>query len=329
MAQVAYKVVVFVFACALFVGCASQKPPAYSPPNSVITQPWKMAWPNGDIEVAGTLLSPGTFDKLLILIPNNSPNYAFTQQSLIDSLLENEIAVFTYNDRGIGASTGDHANSTLAEQAADLTLIARTLRRALGPRTKMGVLGIGVDGWKALMASHYDKRIEYLVLVDMPIEKGADYLDQMVSSDPDAWQLKREKPNQTIEHYKKIHQILLDEKNPSVQLADLDAYLEGVKIKKKVREKLRSNYYRSLVTTDIANYSGSKTPPAIYISSDEKELERISAYMNGKTESEPDINRVQLVHIEHLYDNTAKQSLSAGAGGVIIYKINDILLRTY
>ena len=329
MAQVVHKVWMFVFACALLSGCATQKPPSYTPQDGVKSQPWRMAWPNGDIEISGTLLSPKEFDKLLILIPNNSPNFEFTQQRLIDSLLESEIAVFTYSDRGIGASTGVYDNSTLAEQAADLTLIARTLRRALGPRTNIGVIGIGIDGWKALMASHYDKRIEYLVLVDMPVEKGATHLELLVSANPDAWRLKREKPNQTIEHYKKIHQILLDEKNPSVQLADLDAYLEGVKIKKKVREKLRSNYYRSIVTTDIANFTGTSTPPAICISSDEKELERISAYMHGKTESESDTNRVQLVHLDQIYENEAKQSLSERATGVIIHEINEILLRTY
>jgi pimeloyl-ACP methyl ester carboxylesterase len=137
-----------------------------------------------DIELAGTLTvpdGPGPFPAALLISGSGPQDRDETFMGhkpflvLADHLTRSGIAVLRYDDRGFGASGGDHWAATSADFATDARAAVDWL--ALQPNIRadaIGLIGHSEGGLIAPIAADADDRIAWLVLLAAP---GVNMLD--------------------------------------------------------------------------------------------------------------------------------------------------------
>jgi uncharacterized protein len=161
------------------------------PQNPVKPYPYKeeeITFSNGKakISLAGTLTlppGPGPFPAA-ILLSGSGPHDR--DESLVghrpflvlaDHLTRKGIAVLRYDKRGNGKSTGDYANATTEDFAADAeaALAYMKSRKELDPQ-KIGLIGHSEGGIIAPMVAAHSQTVAWIVLLAGPGLKGEDVL---------------------------------------------------------------------------------------------------------------------------------------------------------
>ncbi|MCE5207582.1 MAG: alpha/beta hydrolase [Chloroflexi bacterium] len=130
---------------------------------------------NGDITLGGTLTIPegeGPFPAIVLISGSGAQNrdeeiYGFKLFGVIaDQLTRNGIAVLRYDDRGVGASTGDLVNATSSDFATDVLAWVDYLkiRQDINPKI-IGLLGHSEGGMIAPMVAAQSDDIAFVVLM--------------------------------------------------------------------------------------------------------------------------------------------------------------------
>lgn len=101
--------------------------------------------------------------------------------TLADYLASNNIAVLRYDDRGVGASTGDTASSTSEDFAGDVLAWAAYLktRTDINPAA-IGLLGHSEGGLVAPLAASQSEDIAFMVLMAGPAQTGEEIIYRQV-----------------------------------------------------------------------------------------------------------------------------------------------------
>jgi pimeloyl-ACP methyl ester carboxylesterase len=104
-----------------------------------------------------------------------------------DVLARHGIAVFVYDRRGRGASTGDSADTDLRTEAADVVAMVRALvRRPDVDRRRVAVLGTSRGGWVAPLAAAASPDVTLLLLECAPAVGVAEQeLQRIARVEPD------------------------------------------------------------------------------------------------------------------------------------------------
>jgi len=123
--------------------------------------------------IAGTLYLPRRRDPAPLVVVAGGSEQATRRQweyrSWGDALARRGIAIFVYDRRGHGASTGDSADVDLRAEAADVVAMVHALaRRPEIDRRRVGVLGASRGGWVAPLAAAASREITLLVLESAP-----------------------------------------------------------------------------------------------------------------------------------------------------------------
>ena len=142
-----------------------------------------LAVPSRDgVELAGTLVLPdgdGPFPAV-VLVSGTGPQDRDESMLnlkpfavLADALARRGIAVYRYDDRGVGRSTGDYASATLDDFAADAGAAARTLagRPEIGA---VGVVGHSEGGLVAPEVAAETPEVAFVVMLAGAAVPGAD-----------------------------------------------------------------------------------------------------------------------------------------------------------
>jgi pimeloyl-ACP methyl ester carboxylesterase len=130
------------------------------------------------VTLAGTLTIPegrGPFPAVILISgsgPQDRNESLFGHKPfavLADHLSRNGIAVLRYDDRGVGASTGNHARATSAEFAVDANTAFRFLlgRREI-KQNAIGFVGHSEGGMIGPLAAANNDRVAFLVLLAGP-----------------------------------------------------------------------------------------------------------------------------------------------------------------
>lgn len=245
-----------IFFSILVHSCGGSGTLRYEIPGGVSYEELRYAWPDGSKTISGRLYHRGAFDKLVIIVGAGGPNRMHVHGGLMDSLLSRGVAVLSYDERGVGASTGSFGEAGYFDLAADLTLIARNLRRSYGPGVSIGAVGVRDGGWKAMVAANYDKRLEYLVLVGTPPVRGAEWYEMEAAADPGAFRFRREGPDETVAMLKAYHRAVQATRPGPAQWEALRAHLDAVAVSRKRERALLDPLYVSGVRLDPGQYVG-------------------------------------------------------------------------
>lgn len=148
----------------------------------------EVAITNGPIRLAGTLTIPlgaGPFPFVVMITgsgPQNRDEDIFgfkIFQVLADRLARNGVAVYRYDDRGVGGSTGSIASATTPDFATDALAAVTALKgRPEIDARRMGVLGHSEGATAAAIAAARSNDVSFAILMAPPGLRGEDILRQ-------------------------------------------------------------------------------------------------------------------------------------------------------
>jgi hypothetical protein len=96
---------------------------------------------------------------------------------IADYLARRGIAVFRYDDRGVGASTGDYGSSTTLDFAADTqAALAWLSKRSEVDPARVGIAGHSEGGLIAPIVASRDNTVAFIIMLAGPGMKGSDLL---------------------------------------------------------------------------------------------------------------------------------------------------------
>jgi pimeloyl-ACP methyl ester carboxylesterase len=127
-----------------------------------------VSFSNGDIRLAGTLISPRSGGKhpVIILVHGSGAEDRQYMLPWARFLIRRGIAVLGYDKRGVGQSTGDWNTATLADLAGDAVAAFNYLKaRGDVDGTQIGLLGISQAGWIMPLAAVDAKEIAFLISI--------------------------------------------------------------------------------------------------------------------------------------------------------------------
>jgi uncharacterized protein len=123
---------------------------------------------SGDIQLAGTLISPNTDGKhpAIILVHASGPEDREYILPFARFLIRYGMAVLGYDKRGVGGSTGDWNTASFDDLASDAAAAFEYLKtRSDVDRTQIGLLGWSQAGWIMPLAAVRAKDIAFLISV--------------------------------------------------------------------------------------------------------------------------------------------------------------------
>jgi len=123
---------------------------------------------NGDIHLAGTLISPAIPGKhpAIILVHASGAEDREYLLPLARFLIRHGIAVLGYDKRGVGESTGDWNTASFDDLAGDVVAAFEYLRtRADIDRLHVGLLGWSQAGWVMPLAAVRAKDLAFLISI--------------------------------------------------------------------------------------------------------------------------------------------------------------------
>jgi pimeloyl-ACP methyl ester carboxylesterase len=132
---------------------------------------------SGDIQLAGTLISPNTEGKhpAIILVHGSGRQDREYVLPLARFLIRRGIAVLGYDKRGVGGSTGDWNVASFDDLAGDVVAAFEYLKtRNDVNRAQIGLLGWSQAGWIMPLAAVRAKDIAFLISVSGPGIPGSE-----------------------------------------------------------------------------------------------------------------------------------------------------------
>jgi pimeloyl-ACP methyl ester carboxylesterase len=224
------------------------------------------------VELAGTLTLPrgdGVFPAVVLISgsgPQNRDEELFEHKPfwvLADFLTRNGIAVLRFDDRGVGASTGDFAKATTFDFARDVEAAVDFLKTRKGVNPKeIGLIGHSEGGVIAPMVASERADIGFIVLMAGSALRG----DQLLLLQKATIEAQMGVPPQMIEYNQQImggaYEIVLNEQLDQELIADsLSGYFQekyGVMLPEEQRmalvDQLSSPWMINFVRLDPAVY---------------------------------------------------------------------------
>lgn len=146
----------------------------------------ELAFDNGDVHLAGTLTLPegsGPFPAVVMITGSGAQNrdeelFGFRPFRVIaDHLTRLGVAVLRYDDRGVGGSSGDVAESTTSDFADDVVAGVDALAARAGiDGSRVGLIGHSEGGLVAPLAASRSDRIAFAVLIAGTSVTGAEII---------------------------------------------------------------------------------------------------------------------------------------------------------
>ena len=125
-------------------------------------------FPSGEIQLAGTLISPNTDGKhpAIILVHASGAEDREYVLPFARFLIRHGMAVLGYDKRGVGGSTGDWNTASFDDLAGDVVAAFEYLKtRSDIDHTKIGLLGWSQAGWIMPLAAVRAKDIAFLISI--------------------------------------------------------------------------------------------------------------------------------------------------------------------
>jgi hypothetical protein len=127
-----------------------------------------ISFANGDVHLAGTLISPPGSQKhaVVVLVPASGAEDREYLLPFAHFLVRHGIAVFGYDKRGVGGSSGDWRTETFGDLASDTVAAIEFLKtRRDIDRSQIGMLGWSQAGWVMPIVAAREKETAFLISI--------------------------------------------------------------------------------------------------------------------------------------------------------------------
>lgn len=129
-----------------------------------------------NIRLSGTLITPkSSFEKVIVIVPGSGKDTRNSHPKLVEHLLENNIAVYRFDERGVGNSNGEQSEA-LNSLIIDLNFCISTLLTVDKIKDKkIGLLGHSLGGLATIKALYHQPNIHYLIQISTPVNAGQSF----------------------------------------------------------------------------------------------------------------------------------------------------------
>lgn len=136
--------------------------------------------PEEKIKLHGTLICPKKeFSKVAVIIPGSGKDTRNSHYILTEELLKHSIAVFRYDERGVGESEGNYNTVTygVSDETNDaFWAISRLKNISIVKGKKIGAIGHSQGGLVSIGAVEKGLNVDFLVQWATPVEKHGAFL---------------------------------------------------------------------------------------------------------------------------------------------------------
>ena len=138
---------------------------------------------DNEIKIFGTLLKPkNEFDKILVIISGTGQISQNAHNYLTEYLLGNNIAVFRFDKRGVGKSTGTY-DDRAETYTNDFIKIFNQLKTLKSVKNKtIGFIGHSLGGIVSIQAVEQDIKPDFLIQWSAPIGKPRELIKYQINN---------------------------------------------------------------------------------------------------------------------------------------------------
>ncbi|CAM4085364.1 MULTISPECIES: alpha/beta fold hydrolase [Flavobacterium] len=218
------------------------------------------------IVLSGTLIQPkNDFDKIVIIVPGSGKDTRHSHFKLATTLLKKGIAVYRFDERGIGESGGEYSESA-KDMSEDLNFVFKYLKET-NKNIKIGIIGHSLGGIATLEIIQNESIPDFIILIETPVLKNGDFVMNQIQMD----------------YEQKIPKIMRNGKSKEETLLFLegffkiiskDSILDKNEFKKYIKEKgfnknciiiIQDVALVELLTTDLENVLERIAIPVLYL----------------------------------------------------------------
>lgn len=248
-----------------------------------------------NIKLSGTLIKPKTdFDKIVIIVPGSGKDTRNSHYIVAEQLLKNNIAVYRFDERGIGKSGGNYSE-LVKDLSNDLNFAFKTLQK-LNNDKKIGIIGHSIGGIATLQIITENCKPDFIVLIETPIIRNGAFV-----------------MNQFKQNYENsIPEIMREEKTKEEITTFLEGYFEVIvdgdanslknEIKKYIKEKgfnkkfivlLNDKFLMEAITTNLEETVKNVSIKSLYLTgtkdkiiNHKEEINQIKSFKNSNIQIE-------------------------------------------
>lgn len=186
-----------------------------------------------NITLSGTLVyKNNNYKKVVIIVPGSGQDKRNSHYKLAENLIDSGVAIFRYDDRGVGESGGKF-NSGISGFENDLSSVLKYFRNkeAGFDKKKIGVIGHSLGGHIALKSFQDGRIADFYVFLATPGEAKGTFFEYQSQIEPyvKRYKVKNESPGETFKLIQIINTIIAD-----------NSLLEVKKIRKKIKAYFKS-----------------------------------------------------------------------------------------
>jgi len=154
------------------------------------------------LRLSGTLISPKkSYKKIIIIIPGSGKDTRYAHHKLATSFLENNIAVYRFDERGVGKSQGNYT-SAIDRLTDDISYCIKHIKSI--PALKnidVGILGHSLGGMASVIASRnsYNSttKVDFLIQIASPVKNFSNASKYQIKTLPQ-YKVKNKTEKETI-----------------------------------------------------------------------------------------------------------------------------------
>jgi hypothetical protein len=139
-----------------------------------------------NIKFSGTLITPKTnYDKIVFIVPGSGKDTRNSHFILTEFLLKNNIAIFRYDERGVGKSEGifNNYSYTINEMTDDFhSIFNELITTEKFVNKKIGVLGHSYGGLITINAIENGLKCDFLIQLATPIERATELFKYQITT---------------------------------------------------------------------------------------------------------------------------------------------------
>jgi len=216
--------------------------------------------PEDNIQLSGTLIYPKDgYQKIIMIVPGSGRDTRLSHFQLVESFLQNKIAVYRFDERGIGESEGkyDYTATTLMN---DVVCAYRALRYKSDLAEKqIGILGHSLGGIASVGAFGKGCDFDFLIQMGTPVKnKGAFIKFQATTNTDGFYTVKNKSTEEVIQFIDALSKVVLPEddfkatkKKAKVLMKRMDMRKGGHIVNPLIIDLTQQDYEKSYQTSTV------------------------------------------------------------------------------
>lgn len=142
--------------------------------NTMLSKEVSFLNPVDNVLLSGTFMSPKTYGKIAIIIPGSGKDSRNSHYFLTQELLKNNIAVFRFDERGVGKSEGVFTNSIESIASDIISAVLHIKTEGFSTEKQIGLVSHSLGGIETILAVEQSKKsnlpLDFLVHLAVPVQ---------------------------------------------------------------------------------------------------------------------------------------------------------------